>query len=191
MTESARTGPAISGPNDSAGIAIGGRYLDRLTGPDGRDLQFDWRSNMIVDRCRHLLAGFMMGDSAAVGAQTLAFGRGDALWDTGTPPPPTPAMDALIDPTPATIAASAAEVEMNYLDVAGEVTVDVGNRLQIAVTVPAGTLPIAGGDTAFPLREFALFGSFGGADYMINYIRHAVIPIAAEDTFARTIRLVF
>ena len=171
--------------------SVKGQYRDRLIRPDGQDLAFAWRSNLIADRCRRLLAGFMLGDGAAAGVQFLAFGRGDALWDTSAPPAATPAIEQLVDSAPVTIAAGASEVTMDYLDAVGAVTMDVSNRLQIAVTVPPGTLPIASGETTFPLREFALFGNFGGADYMINYIRHPVIPIAAEDTFARTIRLVF
>ncbi len=168
-----------------------GRYLDRLVRAEGPDREFGWRNNLIVDRCRELLAGFMIGEAGALGVQTLAFGRGEAVWDTAPPPPATPAIDQLVDPAPETISASAAEVTLSYLDVAGQVTPTVTHRVQIEVTVPPGTLPIAPGDSAFPLREFALIGSLGGADFMINYIRHPVIPIAAADTFARTIRLVF
>ena len=168
-----------------------GRYLDRLVRAAGPDREFGWRNNLIVDRCRELLAGFMMGEAGVLGVQTLAFGRGEAAWDAVPPPPPTPGIDQLVDPAPESIAASAAEVTLSYLDVAGQVTSSVTNRLQIAVAVPPGTLPVAAGDSAFPLREFALFGSLGGAEFMINYIRHPVIPIAAADTFTRTIRLVF
>ena len=38
-----------------------GRYLDRLVRAEGPDRKYGWRNNLIVDRCRELLAGFMIG----------------------------------------------------------------------------------------------------------------------------------
>ena len=59
-----------------------GKYHDRLIRAGGAIADGGWRSNIVVDRCRRLLAAFMKGDSAALGVQSLAVGRGDAAWDS-------------------------------------------------------------------------------------------------------------
>ncbi len=165
-----------------------GKYCDRLIRVSGAVVECGWRSNIVVDRCRRLLAAFMKGDSAALGIQSLAIGRGDAAWDS-TPVAPTPGIEQLVDTAPVTIPIAAAA--MSYLDAAGAVTTGPTQRLQIIVTLAPGTPPPPASETSYPLREFALLGHFGGERYMIDYVRHPVIHKAPGDTLVRTIRLVF
>lgn len=171
---------------------LSGLYQDRLVKPDGRTFDYGWRSNLIVDRCRHLLAAFMKGDDAA-GLQYLALGRGEATWDTTPPAPPGAGIQQLVDPSPVTIASG--DMMLAYLDAAGNEAVAPTHHLQVSVTLEPGALPIEEGATSFPLREFGLFGRFSAGsqteDYMIDYVRHGVIPVGADDTFERKIRLVF
>jgi hypothetical protein len=165
-----------------------GKYRDRLIRADGKVVDGDWRSNIVVDRCRRLLAAFMKRDSAALGIQSLAVGRGDATWDSASLPP-TPGIEQLVDASPVTIPIAA--TDMSYLDAVGNVIAGPSQRLQIVVTLAPGTPPPGAGETSYPLREFALFGDFGGTPYMIDCVRHAVVHKAAGDTLVRTIRLIF
>lgn len=161
-----------------------GTYRDRLLTPEGATDR-GWASNLIVDRCRYLLAGFMRGDAAA-GIQVLRVGRGEAAWDLLPPPAPPRSTEALVDPAPFEIALAPADI--GYLDAAGDTTPGPTHRLRLAVTLGPNEPP---GEDPYPLREFGLFGSFGGADFMINYVRHPVLFKAADATLERTIHLVF
>jgi len=165
-----------------------GKYRDRLIRAGGAIVNGDWRSNIVVDRCRQLLAAFVKRDGAALGIQSLMVGRGDPAWDAAMPAP-APGIQQLVDAAPTTIPIAAAA--MSYLDAAGNTTPGPSSRLQITVTLSPGTPPLGGGETSYPLREFALFGSFGGTPYMLDYVRHPVIHKAAGDTLVRTIRLIF
>jgi hypothetical protein len=165
-----------------------GKYHDRLIRAGGEVVECAWRSNIVVDRCRLLLAAFMKGDAAALGIQSLTIGRGDAAWDSA-PVAPTPGIEQLVDTTPVTIPIAAGD--MRYLDTTGSVTPGPTQRLQITVTFAPGAPPPPAGETTYPLREFALFGKFGGERYMIDYVRHPVIHKAPGDTLVRTIRLMF
>ncbi len=162
-----------------------GSYRDRLIAPDGHVLDRGWRSNLIVDRGRILIAGFVRGDGAT-GIQRLSIGRGLAEWDAAPPEAPAPTTQQLVDPAPFDVPLTAADIE--YLDAGGEPTPGPTNRLRLVITLGENEPP---GEDPYPLREFGLFGDFGGEPYMINYVRHAVIHKAAADTLERTIRLVF
>lgn len=164
-----------------------GKYWDLIRKANGQDIDFGWRSNIVVDQCRELLAAFMSG-GPAVGIQRLDLGRGDAAWDTVPPPAPTAGTLSLTDTSP--VAINLADLQLDYLDAMGNVTPDPQHRLQVVLTLEPGDLPISD-DEVFPLREFALFGELDGSDYMIDYVRHPVMNIGAEDTLTRTIRLVF
>lgn len=167
-----------------------GMYRDILQGPDG-DVRHDsgWTSNTIVERCHVLLAGFMNHDLTN-GIQFLAVGRGDAAWDTpaGPPPPPATATD-LVNRFPETIPFD--QLDLTYLDLNNEVVAGPTNRLQITATLSEGFPTPPAGLSAFPLREFGLFGNFGGEDYMINYIRHPVIHKDTASSLIRVVRLQF
>jgi len=165
-----------------------GIYHDRIIRADGELIDLGWRSNIVVDRCRFLLAGFMKGDSS-FGIQSIKIGRGAASWDTTSPGPPQAADTDLVDTSPETIAISGADI--TYLDAAGNVVAGPTHRLEITVTLPAGMPPVPMGLDDYPLREFGLFGAFGVDEYMIDYVRHPVIHKRADDTLIRTIRLVF
>jgi hypothetical protein len=171
-------------------ISIDGKYRDLVIGPNGQARDYGWRSNVIVDRCRQLLAAFMKGDPVT-GIQFIALGRGDPAWDLEMPEAPNPSTDSLQDTAPETIAISDASMEIAYLDSVGAVSPDTSHRIQVSLSIAPGTLPIAAGETAFPLREFALFGQLGPDDYMIDYVRHPVMNVGPADTLIRRIRLIF
>ena len=65
-----------------------GIYRDVVTAGDGTILRDSgWQSNQIVERCRILLAGFMLNGTTS-GIQYLQVGRGNDDWDrTGALPP--------------------------------------------------------------------------------------------------------
>jgi hypothetical protein len=166
-----------------------GMWRDTLIGQNNR-IVYDsgWVSNTIVDKCRSFLAGLMKSDSSA-GIRFLAVGQGAAAWDTSGPPAPDPTASDLIKRYSPTILIKPAD--MVYLDAANNPIGQPTNRLQITVTlVPGYPAPIAPLAT-FPLREFGLFGNFGGADYMINSVRHPVIHKDEAATLVRVVRLVF
>jgi hypothetical protein len=165
-----------------------GVFRDRLTTKAGHVVDWEWRSNLVVDGCRILLAGFMKGDGPQ-GIQRLDIGRGDPSWDVTGIPPPERVHTGLVDPNPFSVAIPSGDIE--YLDASGAVSADPTPRLQIAVTLPAGHPPPDPGEDAFAMREFALFGTIGGDDTMINSVRHPVVFKAAGDVLTRTIRLVF
>lgn len=163
-----------------------GFYRDRLTVPDGPVTDLGWRSNLIVDRGRFLLAAFMRGDGPD-GIQRLLVGRGSESWDADPPPAAARSTTELTDPSPFEVALAPADIE--YLDAAGEPsTTGPTNRLRLVVTLGENEPP---GDDPYPLREFGLFGTHDGDAYMINYVRHGVIHKPADATLERTIRLVF
>lgn len=161
-----------------------GVYRDRLRTAEGRVVDGGWHSNLIVDRGRSLLAGFMRGDAPG-GIERLLLGRGEASWDD-VPEPPSPSTQQLADPAAFEVALTPAQID--YVDAAGSATSGPTNRLRLVVTLGANEPQ---GEDPFPLREFGLFGSFGGEAYMINYVRHGVIHKAADATLERTIQLVF
>lgn len=164
-----------------------GKYHDVLRRTDGSLVDFGWRSNIIVDQCRQLLAAFMLGAPAS-GIHHIDLGRGQPVWDTVPPAPPAPGITDLSDMAPVTI--NAADLELNYLDAAGNTATTPQPRIQVTLELVPGMLPITGAQV-FPLREFALFGRLGGSDYMIDYVRHPVMNIAVGDTLTRKIRLIF
>jgi hypothetical protein len=152
----------------------------------GRIIERGWRSNIVVDRCRMLLASFMKGD-AADGIRALKVGMGLSQWDT-QPEPPVHTAEQLADPSPVSIAIGPSQ--MVYLDAAGAAVAGPTPRLEITVTLGPGVPPLLGGETSYPLREFGLFGLIGSEEYMIDYVRHPVIHKQAGDTIERKIRLI-
>lgn len=165
-----------------------GVYRDRIITLDGRITDRGWRSNIIVDRCRRLLAAFMKGDST-MGIQFLALGKGDASWDIVTPALPAPGIQTLTDPHFVRVPVTAGQLE--YLDAMGVPAGSATNCIQVTVSLGPGTPPAEGGGASYPLREFGLFGKLGDEEYMIDYVRHPVIHKQPGDTLVRTIRLVF
>lgn len=164
-----------------------GIYHDRLRTVDGLVTNLGWRSNLVVDRCRSLLAALMRGD-AERGLRLLMLGRGEDAWDDVPPDAPEPDDEALIDPNPFEIELS--DEMITYLDEAGNPTEAKTHRLEISLTLEPGTPPLDG-EESFPLREFGLFGEVDGEAHMIDYVRHPVIHKQADDTLTRTIRLIF
>lgn len=164
-----------------------GKYWDVIKKAGGGLLDYGWRSNIVVDQCRELLAAFMLG-GAASGIQRISLGRGEDAWDGVPAPAPDPGTLSLTDTSPVTI--NSGSLQLDFIDATGNAVTLPTHRIQITLTLTPGTLPISG-DEVFPLREFALFGQLNGADYMIDYVRHPVMNIAADDTLTRRIRLVF
>ena len=165
-----------------------GIYHDRVITPQGQEIDLGWCSNIIVDTCRFLLAAFMRGDRA-MGIQLLEVGKGKENWDEKPPLPPIRTQKRLIDSSPFRIVVRRTSIK--YLDALGNPTTGPTNRIQIVLTLKPDVPPIEEGGTAYPLREFGLFGRFGNKNYMIDYVRHPVIHKQAEDTLIRTILLVF
>lgn len=166
-----------------------GKYLDCLVCADGRVVDYGWRSNVIVDQCRELLAAFMHGQTVS-GIQRISLGRGDTSWDTLPYEAPVSSTSSLVDPSPRDIAMTDAEMSISFLDIASNTTTDVHSRIEVSVTIEGDSLPIGPGEE-FPLREFALYGELNTSDYMIDYVRHGVIHIGQGDVLTRRVRLVF
>ncbi len=171
------------------GGQLQGIYRDILKGEQGNVLHDSgWCSNTIVERCRILLAGFVSNDNSS-GIHHLAFGQGLEAWDDDGPPPSDPGATGLVTPYEPAIPFSALTV--TYLDDGNNEVAMPTSRLQItAILEPGYPAPLAPLST-YPLREFGLFGRFGGTDYMINAIRHPVIHKDASATLIRMIRLYF
>ena len=169
-------------------LSIRGIYRDVLTTSDRRVVHDSgWVRNTIVTSCRVLLSGFMKNESSA-GIQYLAVGSGNASWDSvGVPPTDPDTTTNLVQRYSPPIPVGDLEVE--YLDVADEVQSAPSPRLQITATLPAGYPPPLPDLTTCPLREFGLFGSLNGRDFMINSIRHPVIHKDESATLIRVVRL--
>jgi hypothetical protein len=167
-----------------------GFYRDVLTAADGSVLwDRGWRRNTIVADCRRMLAGFMFGGSVSLGIQGLRVGQGSDSWDQTSPPAPTSAQVALVDPNPFLVPMSALQID--FLDGA-TVAATPTNRLQIKVTLGPNVPPWPDGNHASGnLREFGLVGQLKGKEALINYVTHPVIVKDPASTLTRTIWLVF
>lgn len=172
-----------------------GKYHDRIINRQDQIIDFGWRSNIIVDRCRYLLASFMKNERPrgrlpnAVGISKIYIGKGMETWDTDFPPKPLPTIEQLADPDPFISVIKPSQIV--FLDTDGNKTEDPTHRLQISVTLKPEQPPIEGEATTYPLREFALVGRLKNKDILINYVRHPVIHKRADETLNRTIRLIF
>ncbi len=172
---------------------IKGIYRDRLLDAGGADV-FDsgWRSNMIVMRCRVLIAGLLRGEESEtpLGIQSLKLGRGNPTWDTSPPLSPDPeTMTQLVDNTPYVIPRSA--LVLRYLTKSNEVSNAPTNRLEVIATLGPGEPSGQGVPSPYPLREFGLFGRLNNTDYMIDYIRHPLIEKDSAVTLERRVQLIF
>jgi len=168
-----------------------GIYRDRLITKSGKNFDSGWQSNIIVDHCRELLGAFMAGNTDAHGIQLIAIGQGDPAWDTTQPGAPTPGISQLEDSSAFTLAADSSLFTLEYLNASNDPVPDPTNRVQISVSLEPGSPPVEVGKETYALREFGLFGRIGTENYMIDYVRHAVINKGPDDTLLRTIRLVF
>lgn len=173
---------------------IKGIYRDRLLDAVGGAV-FDsgWRSNMIVMRCRVLIAALFKGEAgeSPLGVQWLKLGRGLSSWDTAPPAAPDPdTMTQLVDQTPYVIPRSA--LTLRYLNASNEVSTEPTNRLEVIATLGPGQPPPGPNvPSPYPLREFGLFGNLKGTDYMIDYIRHPLIEKDSAVTLERRVQLIF
>lgn len=177
---------------------IKGIYRDILKDPGG-DVIWDsgWQSNVIVHRCRILLAAFMKNDENSVGIQCLKVGKGDPGWDNMDVPPKPEDPEktkALVDTHPAKF--EIGESNLAYLDENDDTTETPTNVLQVTVTLGVNQPPPPDEAlTYYPLREFGLFGKYGNEDesedYMIDCIRHPVIRKDKSATLVRVVKLFF
>jgi hypothetical protein len=171
---------------------IKGVYRDMLLGDDGKLIyNSGWVSNTIMNGCRTMLARFMKNDpyDPSNGIQYLAVGSGSEEWDDTGAPAPDPAAEDLVARFTPTI--PYADLNLVYLDENDTEVTRPTNRLQLTATLSLG-YPTPGPLLhTYPLREFGLFGSFNGIEYMINYIRHPVIHKDESATLIREIRLYF
>ena len=167
-----------------------GAYRDTLIGADGQVLEDrGWRRNTIVDQCRVLLAGFITNETTA-GIQYLAVGRGLDIWDENGIPAADPATTlGLQDPSPVRIPVG--QLEVDYLDDNDEIVAQPTPRIQLKATLAAGFPAPAPPENVYPLREFGLFGRFDNHDFMINSIRHPIIPKDVNTALIRVVRLYF
>ena len=174
----------------TSGKVIEGIYRDRLIASDGQVVfDSDWKSNVIVLRCRVLLAGFMRNEATAKGIQSLKVGQGDPAWDNlvQLPKPDPNVLDKLVDNAP--FAIPLAKLKLDYLNPqTDDLSVTPTNRIQVTAVLGPGEP--AGADP-FPLREFGLFGQMNGTDFMIDYVRHPLIEKDALLTLERKLRLAF
>ncbi|HET7461555.1 MAG TPA: hypothetical protein VFJ82_09900 [Longimicrobium sp.] len=166
-----------------------GIFRDVLVGPDGHT-RYDsgWTNNTVVDRGRALLAAFL-ANGPTQGIRFLAVGRGLPQWDTDGTPAPDPAAIDLLDRYQPAIPVG--DLNVAFLDDGGNVVQGPTTRLQVTATLEAGYPAVPEGETAYPLREFGLFGEFGGGPFMINSVRHGVIQKDPASTLIRVIRLTF
>ena len=174
----------------NAGNVISGIYRDRLIAPDGQVVfDSDWKSNMIVLRCRVLLTGFMRNDATAQGIKSMKVGRGDPAWDNlvQIPKPDPNVTDQLVDNAPFVI--PLANLKLEYLNPqTDDLSAAPTNRLQVTAVLgpnqPAAPNP-------YPLREFGLFGQMTATEFMIDYVRHPLIEKDNLMTLERKLRLAF
>ncbi|HKQ05861.1 MAG TPA: hypothetical protein VJ464_12065 [Blastocatellia bacterium] len=174
-----------------AELTIKGIYRDTLIDAGGRLLSDSgWRSNLIVVRCRMLIAGFMMNENKTFGIQQMQVGKGSAVWDTTPPVAPLPITETLVDGSPFTLTLGPSLV-LQYLDEKDNVLPKgPSTRIQIVATLGPGQPPPVSG-TTYPLREFGLFGKLNDQLAMIDYIRHPVIQKDTSVTLERRVRLIF
>jgi len=180
--------------------SIKGIYRDVLKDRDNRII-FDggWRSNLIVNGCRTLLAAFMKNDQTrqVLGITSLRVGPGESSWDVSGAPAPTADLNGLVEASdePDIFNVDVGNLEIRFLDENDTEVLFPTNRLQISAALGVNEPPLDTGQTAYPLREFGLFGQYveGGVvtDYMIDCIRHPVIHKDANTTLLRVVRLYF
>lgn len=174
----------------TSGNVIEGIYKDRWIAPDGQVVfESDWKSNVIVLRCRVLLSGFMKNDATAKGIQSMKVGRGDPAWDNlvQLPKPDPNILEQLVDNAPFVI--PVAKLKLEYLNTKNDdLSVTPTNRLQVTAVLGPGQ-PAA--PDPFPLREFGLFGQMNAVEFMIDYVRHPLIEKDSLMTLERKLRLAF
>ena len=173
-------------------LYLQGIYRDVLRDAHGRiKLDSGWRANLVVDNARKLLAAFLKNDTnspSPLGIQSLQIGKGESTWDDALP---TPAAtdEGLHDPAPFIVPNN--RLQIDYLNDSDLVVTGPTMRLQVTVTLQPGEPPSVGATLNYPLREFGLFGNLGSTPFMIDYVIHPVINKGEEDTFIRSVRLIF
>ena len=171
----------MSRPCSPSGIR-GGRHRDVLLGPDGRELwRTPWRSNVLADALRNILAALVKGDAQGHAITWWCVGRGAAAWDVGGPP------DDATRRTRTTLYQEAARKPVT----AGQMAFIGGtftNRIEIVSSFTTADVP------AGILREFGLVAggtAVLGSGLLINHRAHPAIDLQPGLTLQRTLRLTF
>jgi len=161
---------------------IRGAYRDIIRKPN-REVIYDsgWHKNQIVNQCHKLVAALMMppGEYDAdnpPGIRLLRVGSGtEEGWDPETSPP--------VDTKNLAMPHS---VDFDDLDFTLS-----GKKLKITAILPPGYPAVPEGRSAYPLREFGLFGCCGDEFYMINYVKHYLMEKEPSDELIRRVVLDF
>ncbi|MFX0201317.1 MAG: hypothetical protein ACFFCW_34805 [Candidatus Hodarchaeota archaeon] len=175
-------------------IEVKGRYNDLLLGPSCEVLfSSGWQPNRIVHRCHILLAAFMANikKQTVVGIDHLVVGEGKEEWDDmEQTPKPEENEKGLINPCKDPIYRSQLKI---YYD--SDIEEKLTRKIIIKTVLHAGYPKPENGEI-YPLREFGLFGKIkvqgisGEEPYMINCVRHRVIPKHISTSLVRTIELI-
>lgn len=172
-------------------LYIEGMYRDRLIGPDGAMASDSgWQHNMIVLRCRELLAAFLRNDpNTPLGIQTARIGRGKPEWDNppATAMPDAATTDRLVDDDPFIIPRD--KLTFRYLTEHDSEAAGPSHRIEVTMKLDLNEPPPDAGKP-FPLREFGLFGELDGQPFMIDYVRHPLIEKDIAVMLERRVRLV-
>lgn len=168
--------------------AIDGQYRDIIRRNHGRIRDYGWRSNIIVDQGRVLLAAFMAGQTVT-GVNRIELGRGNPDWDTQSSPltAPSPQTDSLVDGEPVGLSIDPGNI--TFIDTEGNAVSEATHTVEVAVTITVDDLSTW--SEPWALREFALFGQIGDDRLMIDYVRHPALALTADGELSRRIRLAF
>ena len=171
---------------------ISGSYRDIMRGPN-KNLIYDsgWHKNQIVDQCPELVAALMIRfdgyeENNPSGIRFLRVGSGtEESWDPSIPPPVT----TVNLETPYMIRNGAQGQAYDDFPITTSDIERKGTQLTITAKLPPGYPVPPEGKTSYPLREFGLFGRYGGQDdnnfYMINYVKYHLVE---KDHSAELIR---
>jgi len=162
-----------------------GRYRDALADRRGRLVsRTPWRGNTIVHKAWPLVAALVRNDGALHGILFCGVGVGDPSWDVhpATASPGSTRLHHEVVRVPVTAA------DLAYVDGRGRVATGPTGRVEATITL---TAPASG----ITLREFGLFGGdatpAANSGYLINYVIHPALTLAAGSTLTRRVRLSF
>lgn len=179
---------------EQIGNSIKGIYRDILKNSDNIVIyDSGWRSNIIVNSCRMLLAAFMKNEKA-IGIRSLKVGKGDPSWDINGTPAPDAGITALLDPSPYVVPVE--KLVIDYLDENDEVVPGPSARLQVSVVLGQDQPPAVAPLSSYPMREFGIFAQYTDNlgkvnEFMIDCIRHTVINKDVTARLERAVKLYF
>jgi hypothetical protein len=161
-----------------------GRYHDVVRDADDRVVSNrGWHSNAITYGAWTVVTALLRNDPNLRGLLFCAVGSGDVAWDRA---PPSSGASAGRTRLRAEVDRRAlAESDFVYLDPRGNAARGPTDRLEV-------TARFAWPQGSKVLREFGLFGGDATATvntgYLMNYVMHPVISLAAGQTLTRRVR---